>query len=297
MRAAGMELDFDERGIGDGGEGTPIGARGARIGHRRAVPGLAFDSHARAMDGIAADGQLDVAGFFLELPLHESDVGFFYFPLAESFAKLGVGGVVLGDENHAGSFLVQAVNDAGTQRIAGLRKRLAAAEERVDESAGNCSGASVNGHAGGFVDGDDVVVFVEDIERDGFGFCADWRALGDFESDFFATAKMVRTFAGGAAIDLDDAGGDQFLDAGATEFGALGGDETVEARAGIGGGGDEFAMGGGMGRGHGKIVARGRVEGRKQTVEVRMRNSEYRRWKAGNGASEKRDGRRVQVTL
>ena len=263
MRAAGVELDFNERGVADSGEGTPIGARGARIGHYRAVPGLAFHRHARAMDRVAADGQLDAAGFFLELALHECYVDFFHFALAEGFAELGVSGVVFGDENHAGSFLVQAMDDAGTQGIGGLRERLTAAEERVDERAGDCAGAGMDGHAGGFVDGDDVVVFVEDIERNGFGFGADGRALGDFETDFFAAVKMERAFLRGVAIDLDEAGHDQFLDAGAAEFGALGGDEAVETRAGIGGGGEKFAMRSGMGRRHGEIVARGNGESRR----------------------------------
>jgi hypothetical protein len=44
------------------------------------------------------------------------------------------------------------------------------------------------------------------------------------------------------AIDLDEAGHDQFLNASAAELGALGGDEAVEPRAGIGGGGKKFAM-------------------------------------------------------
>ena len=259
MRAAGMELDFDERGIGDGGEGTPIGACGAGIRHGGAVPSLALDSHARAMDGVATDGQLDAAGFFLELALHKSEVDFFHFALAKGFAELGVGGVVFGDENHAGSFFIQAVDDAGTQWIAGLRKRLAAAEERVDERAGNCAGAGMDGHAGGFVDGDDVVVFVENIERNRFGFGADGRAFGDFESDFFATVKMQRAFLRGVAIDLDEAGHDQFLDASAAELGALGSDEAVQTRAGIGGGSEEFAMRSGIGWRHGRIVARGGV--------------------------------------
>jgi len=95
MRAARVELDFDERGIGECGEGTPIGACGARIGHSGAVPGFALHRHARAMDGVATDGQLDAAGFFLELTLHEGDVDFFHFALAKCFAEFGVRGVVL----------------------------------------------------------------------------------------------------------------------------------------------------------------------------------------------------------
>jgi hypothetical protein len=194
------------------------------------------------MDGVAANGQFDATALIFENSLNESNVDFFHSSLAKSFAKFGMSGVVLGHKDHAGSFLVEAMDDAWTQGIARLGKRLTATEERVDERAGDCASASVNGHASGFVDDDDVLVFVKDIERDGFGFGADGRAPGDFESDFFATAKMERAFLCGIAIDLDETGFDQFLDASAAELGALGGDEAVEARAGIGGGSEKFAM-------------------------------------------------------
>ena len=70
--------------------------------------------------------------------------------------------IIFGDEHDSGGFLVEAVNDARPQRIAGLRKSLTAAEERVNERAGGISRASVDGHARGFVDDDDVVIFIQD---------------------------------------------------------------------------------------------------------------------------------------
>jgi len=132
---------------------------------------------------------------------------------------------------------------------------LAAAEERVDECAGDRSGAGVNGHAGGFIDDDDVVVFVENVERDGFGLGDDGRALGRFESDFFCAANVLRAFSCGSAIDEDEAGFDEFLNAGAGEFGAAGGDKAVETRAGVFRRSKEFAVCGWRGRWHGEIVA------------------------------------------
>ena len=81
-----------------------------------------------------------------------------------------MGEVVFGDEDDAGGFLVEAMDDAGAKDVAALRERLAAAEKRVDERAFVVAGAGVDDHAGGFVDGEDVVVFVEGFERDGFGF-------------------------------------------------------------------------------------------------------------------------------
>ena len=45
-----------------------------------------------------------------------------------------------------------------------MRKNLTATEEGVDQRAARGAGAGVHGHAGRLVDGDDVVVFVEDFK-------------------------------------------------------------------------------------------------------------------------------------
>ena len=165
-------------------------------------------------------------------PCDEGDVGFVDGALAEGFAEPGVGGVVFGDEDDAGGFLVEAMNDAGAKGVAGLRERLAAAEEGVDERAGGVAGAGVDGHAGGLVDGDDVVVFVENVERNGFGFGAERRARLRIDGDFFAAVEAVRAF-GGLAVDEDEAAVDEFFHAGAAEIGTVGGDDAVEAVAGF----------------------------------------------------------------
>src|SRR6266852_6952870 len=108
------------------------------------------------MDGIAADGQLDSAALLSENALHQRDIRFLDGAFAKGFAELRVRRVVLGDEDYARGFLVQPMHDSRPQRIAGLRKRLPAPKERVDERAGDVSRAGVNGHARGLVDGDDV---------------------------------------------------------------------------------------------------------------------------------------------
>ncbi len=53
-----------------------------------------------------------------------------------------------------------------------MRESLAAAEEGVDQGAARGAGAGVHGHSGGLVYGDDVGVFVEDIEGNGLWFGA-----------------------------------------------------------------------------------------------------------------------------
>ncbi len=92
------------------------------------------------------------------------------------------------------------MDDAGAEGIAALRERLAAAEEGVDESAGRGAGAGVHGHAGGLVDGDDVGVFVKNVEGDGFGLGAQRRAGLDLDLNALAGAESMGAF-GGAGID------------------------------------------------------------------------------------------------
>ena len=174
----------------------------------------------------------------VEMAFDEGDVGFFDFATAKGFAEFGMGEVVFGDEDDAGGFLVEAMDDAGAEDVATLRERLAAAEERVDERAFVVAGAGVDDHAGGFVDGEDVVVFVEGVERDGFGFGLDRRARLGGDGDAFAAAESVGDF-GRFAVDEDVGGVDEFLDAGAGEVGAVGSDDAVEALIGVVGRGYE----------------------------------------------------------
>jgi hypothetical protein len=49
----------------------------------------------------------------------------------------------------------------------------------------------MHGHAGGLVDGDDVGVFVEDVEGNGFGFGAKRRAGLDLDLDALAATKAM----------------------------------------------------------------------------------------------------------
>jgi hypothetical protein len=108
----------------------------------------------------------------------------------------------------------------------------------------------VNGHASGLVNDDEVVVFVEDVERDGFSFsferCAWFRLNGDALA---ATEFLARL--GRLSIDLNEAGIDEFLDASAGKFRSVCGDKAIEARAGVGGRGKKFNRVGG----HAGIVA------------------------------------------
>jgi len=109
---------------------------------------------------------------------------------------------------------------------------LAAAEKRVDERAARIPCSGVDGHAGRLVNDDEVVVFVEDLERDGFGFRFERSARLRLDSDTVASFDLL-TGLGRLVVDQDEAGINEFLDAGAREFGGMSGDETIKAGAGI----------------------------------------------------------------
>src|SRR6516225_7896353 len=241
VRPPGVELDLDERSVVDVCEGAPVRARRAEVRDGRSAPGFSRGGHARAMDGIAPDGELDPADLFFETALYESKVGLSYLALLERFPELGVCGVVLGDQDDSRSLLVEAMHDSRAQPIATLGQLEPPSKQRVHQSARDVSGTGMHGHSRGFVDGDDVFIFVEHFERDGFGSRSDRRALGNFDGDLFAPAEMQRSLARGPAVDAHAVGVDQLLHAGAAQLGAFDRNEAVETDPGVGGRSREFA--------------------------------------------------------
>ena len=102
------------------------------------------------------------------------------------------------------------MDNSGAKRIAAFRKLQPASKKGVHQSARGVAGAGMNSHARRLVDGDDVFVFVEDFQRDEFGFRGDGGPFRDFNGNFFAAAKMHGAFPGRLAVYADLAGVDQF---------------------------------------------------------------------------------------
>jgi hypothetical protein len=80
------------------------------------------------------------------------------------------------------------------QGIATLGKDLSTPKESVDESATRVSCAGVDGHPRSFVYGDNVVIFVENFEGDGFGFGAHGGPSLRIDGNLLAGAKAMRAF-------------------------------------------------------------------------------------------------------
>src|SRR5712675_172747 len=124
------------------------------------------------------------------------------------------------------------MHDAWTKGIAALRQRLSAAKERVHQRAGGIAGACMHGHAGRLVDGQDVLVLVENVERNGFGFGAQRRAWPDFDGDVLAASHAMRAL-GRASIDEHQSPRDKFLYARPADAIEAGSDALIEAFAGL----------------------------------------------------------------
>ncbi len=112
----------------------------------------------------------------------------------------------------------------------------------------------MHGHAGRLVDGQDVLVFVENIERNGFGFSAQRRPRPDFDGDVLAASYAMRAL-GRASIDEHQSRGDEFLHACAADTIEAGSDALIEAFAGLVFGNDEFVKRRFVALAHPEIVA------------------------------------------
>jgi hypothetical protein len=102
-------------------------------------------------------------------------------------------------------------------------------------------------HAGGFIDDGEVLVFVEDFERDVFGDGVERGGLRSaFDLDGFAAVEFLFGL-GGVAVDADLTGFDEELDTGAADVGEGLGEVLVEAEVRGGGVGREGADAGVVG--------------------------------------------------
>ena len=188
------------------------------------------------MKGIAANRKTNGASRSVELSFDERYVNFPYGSSMERFGQLRVCEVVFGDDDDAGSLFVEAMDDARAELVFGIRsatgKRLTAAEQRIDQSAAGVPGAGMDAHACWFVDDQEVVVFVENIERDCFRFSPQRRAWRRFYGDFFASVQFPRSLCG-RAVYQDEAGIEEFLHPGPRESRKMGYDPAIETETTI----------------------------------------------------------------
>ena len=109
--------------------------------------------------------------------------------------------VVLGRHHQPGGVLVEPVHDAGAADAADAGQACAAmGDQRVDQRAGLVAGGGMHDQALRLVDDDDVVVLVDDIERDSFPFGlrrGRWRHV---DCDRIAGGDMISGVADGGGL-------------------------------------------------------------------------------------------------
>ena len=175
MGAAGMKTEFEQAG-------TRPGAKHFPIGFRRTTP--ATDRHPLAGDGVTADGSIPRACISAGTSEDESEIGFFRFPVTELSAEFAVCGIIFGGDENAGGFAIEAVNDARAIGGApGGELAFAMVKEGGGEGSGGATCTGVNVHAGGFVDDEDVIVLMEDVEGKILGGHIAWSGSRNADGD------------------------------------------------------------------------------------------------------------------
>lgn len=109
----------------------------------------------------------------------------------ELIGETMVGGVGFGDDQQAGCVFVDAVNDAGPFFATDAREVSAEVMEKgINQGAGVGARGRVDNHARGFVHDEEVVVFVDNVERDRFGKRFDVDGIGDGDLEDIAFGDL-----------------------------------------------------------------------------------------------------------
>jgi hypothetical protein len=115
---------------------------------------------------------------------------------------VSIGRIGLGKQDHPAGVLVQAMDDARTERAPESSQLPAVMEESVHQRSLSVSCGRMDHQTGRFVHCDNLVVFKEDVQRQSFGdeFSRGWRREGDV--DLFSGPEAVARLLQSAA-DLD----------------------------------------------------------------------------------------------
>jgi hypothetical protein len=99
-------------------------------------------------------------------------------------AELAVCGIIFGGDENAGGFAIEAVNDARAIGGApGGELAFARVKEGGGEGSGGATCARVDVHAGGLVDDEDVIVFMENVEGEILGGHIAWSGSRNADGD------------------------------------------------------------------------------------------------------------------
>lgn len=127
------------------------------------------DCHALAVAGVAPDGAGDVTGWRKQAPPDKGDVLPGDAAGGERRRESDVGLVGLGNDHQTAGILVEAVNDAGACLSADAGKGVpAVGQQCMDEGSTGMTGARVDHESGRLVDDEQVLVLMDDDQRNVF---------------------------------------------------------------------------------------------------------------------------------
>ena len=192
------------------------------------VPTAGDDPHLLAVTRQPGHGFVHPAAV-LELAPGEGGVAALEAALLQLRRQRAVARVALGDDEQAGGVAVEAMDDPRSQDAVDAGQVAAMVQQGVDEGAVPGARRRVHDHAGGFVDDQQVGVFVAYVEGDILRLHGEGRhRRGQLERDLVAVVDPVAG-TGRTAVDGDRPVADQGLYARAGKLRAVAGEEAIEA--------------------------------------------------------------------
>ncbi len=209
----------------------------ARIENAVVSEGLASTLHNRhflPVDGMASDGGIDFAVGHAGDSIDKSEIGFFHIPRGELISERAVDLLGFCNDEAAGSFLIEAVDDTRALGAADDFDTRAVVQKSVGEGSLAVACAGMDDETGGLVEDEEEIVLEENPqrhflggERRGGGF------LGNLQNQGVSFAQNERGFSG-IAVHKRTAVTNETLQAGTRKIGAERTKESVEALAGMG---------------------------------------------------------------
>src|SRR5579875_1650579 len=157
MRAPRFELYQQQRMPGEALQHAEAGARLASRSRGNV--------HLLAMPWITTNGGIYASAIKRHNAINERQIALYYRVALHLLDQSCAGAGVSGNDEQAGGILVQAVDDAGTLHIPGGSQRRVARQQRIDQRIIVVAWRGMHDHTGSLVDDQQVLICVEDIER------------------------------------------------------------------------------------------------------------------------------------
>jgi hypothetical protein len=204
---------------------------------------------------VTPDMALDGAAIVAEVPPRQGGVAPVDAARGQRRGQDAVGPVGFGDDEQAGGFLVEPVDDAGPL-IPGFGRQLAApADEGVDEGSRPVARGRMHDHASGLVNDEHVVVLVDDDQRKRFADDFNTAWCRDDDADLLGNCRAIAGLLE-LSIDEDVSSRDQRGGGGARQIGGRGHDQVKALPVADG---NQRQRAGDFSRGHGVALSAPRI--------------------------------------